>query len=512
MAEAQKLSSEDLARLRAKLKSEANKVVAENAGASDSDVCDQDAAPNADEKKSSKIIQVEIDSDKMSATVCLNTPNEDESYTVPEVIGALRANRVVLGIKTDVIMDIINSGRYDEDIVVAEGKAEVPGEEGYFEWLIDMEKKESPDIREDGTVDYTSMNRLVNVEEGDRIAIYHPATQGQKGFDVCGTEKMPRIVKEQPRLRGKYIAYDEETMVYTTTLSGKISRNDNNIEILSVHEINDNLDATYGNVDFYGDIVINGNVDTGATIRAGRNVTVNGVVAGGKVFAGGDVVLSKGAQAKSKISARGDIFAEFIEYATLDAHGDIHANYIMNSEVNSNKKVLVDGRKATVIGGYTHGLMGIELRESGNYTEPRTELHAGFTQEDYEEYDILLKKEETVNKEITDIVAEMSDLLREARDKGATQVSKDRIYELNVKKDAAYASIDDIATEKKAIIAKMAKGTNSYIEISGDVHRNTRIFIDSAKLVIERDESCVRFVNKNNEIVRRQAHLDGREE
>ena len=509
MGESNKLSSEELAKLRQQRRQEAAQVSTPKPVPQEGT---DEEAKEPEAEVSSKVITVTISEDRMKAMVCLSVPTGNETYTVPEIVAALRANRVVLGIKSDVIMDMINLGQYQEDTVVAEGTEVVQGVEGYYEWLVDMEKREKPDIREDGSVDYTSMNRLANVNEGDRIAVYYPAVQGEKGFDVCGAEKIPRIAKDQPQLRGKYIRYDDETREYFATMSGKISRNGNAIEILSVHEVNDDLNVKYGTVEFYGDIVINGNVESGATIRAGRNVTINGTVANAKVFAGGDIVLTKGAQAKSRISARGDVFADFIEYALVDAVGEVHANYIMNSDVKSSKKVFVDGAKGTVVGGYTHGLSGVEVRTSGNYNELRTELHAGFSDEDYMQYDNLNKREEAINSELADIVSEMTDLLKASSERGATQAQKDRIYELNIKKDAAYAQVDEIGKEKRELALKMAEGTNSYVEIRGDAFRNTTIGIDAAKLVLHQEESCVRFICKDDKIVRRPAHLNKREE
>jgi uncharacterized protein (DUF342 family) len=506
MAESNKLSSEELAKLREQLKKEASHINAGRTGSGDDSQADQ--GYEKEEIRSAKEITVEVSEDRMKATVRLAAPNMNESYSVPEVIAALRSNRVVLGIDSQAINEMINLGHYEEDTVVAQGKEEVQGTDGYFEWFVDLEKHETPEIREDGTVDYTAMNKLANINEGDKIAVYHPAVQGEKGFDVSGAEKIPRIAKEQNQLRGKYIRYDMETLEYFATLSGKISLNGNAIEILSVHEVNDDLDMTYGTVEFYGDIVINGNVEAGAVIRAGRNVTINGTVAAGKVFAGGDVVLTKGAQGKSKISARGDIYAEFIEYATVDAVGEVHANYIMNSQVNSSKKVFVDGKKGSVLGGYTHGLSGVEVRNAGNYNELKTELHSGFSNEDYEKYNSLIKREDAVNNELAEVISEMTDLLKTSVERGATQAQKDRIYELNIKKDTANAQIDEIGKEKHELAAKMAEGTNSYIEIKGDTFRNTIISIDAATLVLQREESCVRFVCKNGVIERRQAHLD----
>jgi len=503
-----KLSSEELAKLREQLKKEA---AAASIGVPRPGAEVKDGS-TPEEEESSKIITVNVAADKMSATVRLSVPRNNDQYSVPEVIAALRSNRVVLGIKSDVIMEMINLGHYEEDMVVAEGTPEVPGVEGYFEWLVDLTKHETPEIREDGTVDYSAMNKLANINDGDKIAVYHPAVQGEKGFDVSGAEKIPRIAKDLPQLRGKYVRFEPDEQEYFATMSGKISLNGSAIEILSVHEVNDDLTYNYGTVEFYGDIVINGNVESGATIRAGRNVTINGTVANGKVFAGGDIVLAKGAQAKSKISARGDVFADFIEYASVDAVGEIHANYIMNSEVKSSRKVFVDGKKGSVIGGYTHGLSGVEVRNSGNYNEPITDLHAGFSDADYMQFDNLNKKEETIKDEMAKIVSELTELLKASSERGATQKQKDRIYELNVMKDASYDQLDDISKEKRELAVKMSAGTNSYIEIRGDAYRNTNIGIDAAKLTLHREESCVRFVCKDDQIERRPAHLEKRDE
>ncbi len=506
MPENKKLTPEELAKLREQLKREAASLKVEKP----SDPAAADAnAPVKEEKKETKTITVEIAEDRMKATVRLAFPSGDEKYTVPEVIGALRANRVVLGIRTEAIMEMINLGHFEEDVVVAEGKEPELGEEGYYEFTLDMDKREEPDIREDGTVDYTSMNRLCNVAEGDRIAVYHPAIQGKAGFDVCGAEKIPKPMRDQPPLRSKHIRYDEQTLEYFATMAGKISRSGNNIEILSVHEINDNLDLTYGTVEFYGDIVINGNVEAGAVIRAGRNVTINGTVASGKVFAGGDVVLSKGAQGQSRISARGNIYAEFLEFSDVEAVGEIHANYLLNANVKSSQRVYLDGKKGSVIGGYTHGLQGVEVRSVGNYTEPKSQVHAGFAEEDYQKYNALNEKEEKINNELAEIIAEMTELLKASKERGATQKQKDRIFELNAKKDGSYATLDDIRGDKKILAQKMAQGNNAFVEVRQDACRNTTIGIDDLQLFLQKEESCTRYIRRNGMIERTPAHLNG---
>lgn len=497
MSEAQKLSAEELAQLRQQLKREAK--IQETiipAGDTEGDA--------EGEKQDSKYVTVYISDDAMSASIVLSTPLGNELYSVPEVVHALRENGVVLGLNTQAIMDAINLGMYEEEIEAATGKAVVQGEEGYYEFLVDMEARKTSLIREDGTVDYSSVGKLTNIAKGDKIAVYHPATQGSAGYSVLGAEIPPKYAKDLPRLRGKYIEMNSE-FEYFATIDGKISLRDYNVEILNIYEINDDIDLTKGVVEFYGDMIINGNVETGAVIRAGRNLTITGTVGNAKIFAGGDIMLTRGIQGaeKAKISCRGDLYADFIEYANIEVNGDIHANYIMNSNVKAKGRVSVEGSKGAIIGGYVHGLMGVELQNSGNISEPKTTIHAGFSIEDYNKFASLTQKEKEINSELAEAVAEMSDLLKIGRERGVNKAQKERIFELNEKKDASYAELDGISAEKKELGEQMAKAAGADIIAHGDLYRNTMICIDASILAIVDQEACVRFICRNDIIERK---------
>lgn len=500
-----KLSAEELAELRRQLKKEAEKAKAKEPEEIVDEIIENDGEPTEEEDiEELKHVDVVISEDRMTAYAVLMTPKRSARYTIPEVVAELRANKVVLGIQTNAIMEMINLGMYEEEVEVAKGKPETPGTEGYYEYLIDMEKRTKPEIHEDGTVDYTVMNRLVNVNEGDKIAIYHPAIQGTKGFDVCGKELAPKFVRDLPPLRGKYVRKTDDNEFFAT-MSGKISRSDNNIEILNVYEINEDLDPTKGVLEFYGDIIINGNVEDGVVIRAGRNLTINGTVSSARIQAGGDVVLSNGIQGYEggKITTRGNVYASFVEYATIEARGDVHANYLLNSTVKSDGIVYVEGTKGSVIGGYVHGLKGVELIDAGNITEPRNFIHAGFSVEEYRKFAKLKKKEEDLNAALAMAVAEMTGLLRIGKERGVTQAQKDRIFELNEQKDAANATLDQISIEKKELGEKIGKGANASIIARGTLYRNTTISIETAVLNILEEESYVRFLAKDNEVIRR---------
>lgn len=506
MSEMQKLSADRLKQLREQLKNEQEKQQEQDAEKATEKAKNVEADMEEQFKdESGKFISVILSEDKMSASVILGKPYDDINYTVPEVVAALRKNKVVLGFKTSDIMEMLNEGIYEEPITVAVGKDVEQGQDGYFEFTVDMSAHKTPEIRPDGTVDYSSMGKLANVREGDIIAIYHPAVQGVKGYNVTGTELLPKIAKELNPLRGKNIEYNEETFEYKATLTGKISCINGNVEILTVHEINNDIDLTIGSVEFYGDVVINGNVEAGCLIRAGRNVTINGTVSGAKVFAGGDIVLSKGVQGneKAKISARGNVFADFIEYATVDAGEDVHANSIINSNVNAKGTILVDGTRGVVLGGYAHGLKGVSVRNSGNYLELKTVLHAGYTPEEYEEYTNIVTKENEAKLQMEEVVSHMSMLLREAQKKGADDKSKAEIMELNKKKQEICDTLKSLDDDKHIISDRMSVGANSSIVVRGDVFINSIISIDMAILKIIKQDCMAKYICRNGIIERR---------
>lgn len=498
MEEGKKLSAERLAELRQQLKRESEALNQANQGKQGQN------GETEPEKNDSKIITVKIAEDKMSASVVLSVPLGNDTYNAAEIIGELRANKVVLGIQSAAIMDMVNLGMYEEETVVAVGKEVTPGEDGYYEFLVDMEVRTTPVIREDGTVDYSSVGKLTNIAEGDKFAIYHPAVQGTKGFNVCGAELLPKYAKELPALHGKYVRHNDE-FEYFATRDGRISYANYNVEILDVYEINEDITLNFGNVEFYGDIIINGNVETGSVIRAGRNITINGTVANARISAGGDITLTRGIQGAGlgKVTTRGNIYAEFIEYAVVEAANNVYANYILDSKVTAGGKVCADGSKGAIIGGMTRGLMGVELKNAGTHIEQRTVIHAGFEEADYIKFNDLTREEKEVNASLATTVSELMELLKIGRERGVNASQKEHILELNQKRDEAYETLDIIADKKKELGEKMAKAANASIIVRGEANRNTVIAIDAANVVIQKTETYLKYICRNDMIVRK---------
>ena len=69
----------------------------------------------------------------------------------------------------------------------------------------------------------------------------------------------------------------DDEVTYTASMDGKIEMQNDRIVVLPVHEVSGNAELAEGNIDFRGDIVIHGNVESGVSIRATGSITIDGV-------------------------------------------------------------------------------------------------------------------------------------------------------------------------------------------------------------------------------------------
>ncbi len=453
---------------------------------------------------SSKILNgsyARISDDKMVAWIYLYPPRENQTYSVEKIKNYLRSQGIVNGFHESNLHAMVKKRIYDREVIVANGKPSELGADGYYEYFFSPEKLRSPKVREDGTVDYSSMSMLQNVGKNDKIAIYHPATKGVPGYNVKGEEIGLKPARELPPIRGKNIARLDDGITYISLVDGKVEAKNGRVDVQNTHEIRGDVTLITGRVEFYGDVVIKGNVEAGVMIRAGRNIVISGIVEGVSMYAGGDIILQTGISGgnKAKISARGDLFADFIENTNVMVGGSVQANSIMNSNVSADGKVTVTGKRGALIGGYTHGLLGVEATIIGNESEVKTIVHAGYDARTYERYLHVHKKELEVQAELAKAVDEMSAILKERRTYGNKMDSstEHKLLLLNKQKDECFAELENTKADKEILVSTIENGKGASIKVKGSVYRGTIICIETVQMPLERGTSFIKYSVQN---------------
>ena len=434
-----------------------------------------------------------VEKDAMTAWLYLMPPEEGQYYSKGDLEKFMIHRGIINGFHSSNLSAIIKKQVYNREIIVAQGREIVDGKDGYFEYLFTPEEYTAPKIREDGSVDYTNMSSLHNVHKGDKVAVYHYAVQGMDGYTVYGAVLKTKPAKDLPPIRGKGILRQENE--YFAQQDGKIEAKKGKIDIQSVHQIFGDVTLIIGKVEFFGDVIINGNVESGVVIRAGRNIEVHGTTGNATLFAGGDVILSRGIQGGGKISARGSVYADFIENTTVEAGGVIQSNTILNAQVYAKDRVVTTGKKGCIIGGYAHGLKGIQANAVGSDVEVRTILHCGYEPEEFERLLDVKRKETETKERLAELVENMTDALREKRMRGSSTSAdtEAKLSEWNKMKDAYFEELDEIGQERERLEEIMEESKGACIRVEGTCYRNVIIGVNAEQMVVDKETRFMKY-------------------
>lgn len=460
-----------------------------------SETAGEKAAPAVEESVLAPGTYLNVDEDEMAAWLYLMPPEEGKSYTKQDLIDYISERGVTHGLHQSNLSAMIKKKVYHREILVAQGKPVKEGSDGYFEYLFTPEEYGVPKVRKDGSVDYTNINALQNVRAGEKVAIYHQAVQGEDGVTVLGHETKAKLCRDLPPMRGKGIERRNE--VYYAKSDGKIEVKDGKIDIQNVHEISGDVNAIIGKVEFFGDVIIYGNVEEGVVIRAGRNIEIHGSTSLANLYAGGDIILSRGIQGgnKSKISARGNVFADFIEHTTVEAGGTVQANTFLSSHISAKEKVIATGKRGAIIGGEVHGIQGIEAATAGNDIEVKTILHCGYQPETYDRLMENKKKETTIRENLAKLVEAMTEALHDKRVKGANapNAAETKLAEWNRQKDQYFAELDKVESEKRSLEELIEQSKGAEIKIDGNIYRNVVISINAEQMKLDRNTCFMKY-------------------
>lgn len=449
------------------------------------------------EEQKQKLIVIGISKDGMSATIKVS-PGEQDVVQYSDLTKALGEYNVVYGIDEAALHEIIDEKRFFMDVIIARGVEAVDGKDGYFEYLFDTEVDLKPKILADGSVDYKSMGQVPVVEEGTELVHYHPATPAVNGMSVFGKEVIGKRGRELQALRGKGFLLSEDKTVYKAALTGKVSSKGSTLEVSNVLVIKDDVSISTGGVNFAGDVIIKGNILSGAEVRANGNIEVEGCVEAATLIAGKSVVLRNGMQGNGKgtIHAGKDVSGKFFEQVTIEAKGKVSANAIMHCNVKSEEAVNVAGKFGIIVGGKVEAYREIEATIIGNMSEVKTILEVGTSEDLYAHMERIEEKIRELQQELAKLKTandKVLDMLRVNPDNDDLKGMKVNIMRSKIAREAA---IQELTHEKERVATVMAKVTNPRIFVLKSIYPGVFLTINGTTERIKTENYNV-FYQKN---------------
>ncbi len=448
-------------------------------------------------------VLVRVSYDDMEAYLTLPEPGAEEGeYTVSILMEALGDKGINTGIDQARLSRIVAGRMYNEEILIARGRKPVDGVDGYYDYNFNTNLDRKPKLLPDGSVDYWSVNSIEPVVAGQVIAIYHPAIEGQDGVTVKGKAVIAKKGREQLPIKGKGFERMNDNLTYTASIDGKIEKQNDRIVILPVHEIFGNAEVANGNINFRGDVIIHGNVESSVAIKATGNITIDGVAEACELEAGKDIILRSGMLGGNKgtVKTKGNITAKFFEFTSIDCEGTIQADVLMECTVRCQGKVVVDGPRGSVIGGEVSAVRGIEVSALGNDAEKKTEVFVGAGLEVYSRLRVLEKKIQATRENLEKIEGGLRQFEMLEKERGVSYAKDARRLSLprTKIKDTATLASDEAEAKKLKFLADAAQG--ACVSVYGAVYPGVIINIDDMKFTLKNMGRAVEFYKMPDKI------------
>ncbi len=344
--------------------------------------------------------------DKMSAIITLRPALGDGLCLTKEIVlKAIEEAGIVFGIMEDVIDSALERLTEEqnviENLIIAKGELPINGENGQLVFKVRFKSDGKVKEGQDGKVDFKDKGSVVNVLTDSLIAIQIPPQEKIKnGSDVLGVvlegidgEAIEVIPGENLEVREG----EKGILEFYSKIDGQVFFESPKINVEPLFVVDGNLTMDVGNIDFYGNVLIKGDVEDGFVIKAGGDVEITGNLGSSIVSAKRDVTIGGGVttQDKGEVRAGRDIRMKFADNAkNVVAVRDIEVERaILNSEIAAGNSIICKKDKGSVLGGHLIALSLIEVKNLGSEAGTRTDITIGMDYFEIEQLNVIVKDE-----------------------------------------------------------------------------------------------------------------------
>lgn len=381
---------------------------------------------------------------------------------------------MVQGIKIIEIQSLLENPQEGE-FLIAEGNPPIDGRDGYISFEFDITKK----------------TLIRNVKAGEKIAVVYPPTSGVNGIGVTGEILKAKQGKPVNVFLGQNVAFlDSDNSVIVSTSDGNLVLNeDGTIEVSPVLKINGNIDVSFGEVNFIGTLIVNGDIKSGAKVKVGKNLEVYGNIEDAEVEVKGNALIGGGfiGYGRGRLYVHGDVSLRYITNQNLIADGDV---VIKREAVNAN---IVCGGKiiakdAVIIGGTVMCKGEVEAKSIGGAEYSRTVIIIGRRDKQIEKLKKVTAEIKRLGSYLEGIKSEIYALARLKIDWGELPEDQERQLQNLMKwRDEIPKRLQQLEVLRENLLNDVKKSGKARLIVYGTIYKNTYIEINGAREEINFD-------------------------
>lgn len=322
-------------------------------------------------------VEITFDNSGMLANMMIFPPqNGGRPATMEMVAAELAAKGIVSGIDEFDVREMVDNHVYESSVCVARATPAKNGANGYVDFKYEKTRVIQPKRDEFGVANFRELDTIVQIRRGDVIADIIPPTEGEPGVNIFGEPIPPEPGKpaKPPVGKNSVITADGEHII--AACDGHIKYGVGCFNVEDTVTVYSDLDISVGNIDFFGDVHIKGNVMEGFSIKAGKNVKIDGSVYSSEITSGGNVTVAGGIIG-STVSSEGNVIADFFQHSTINSKGNVEGKEFAFCEVFCYGALEAKGKNGTIVGGKITSMRDITATCIGSDKYTRTEINIG---------------------------------------------------------------------------------------------------------------------------------------
>ncbi|MDR1893261.1 MAG: FapA family protein [Spirochaetales bacterium] len=453
------------------------------------------------------MLSVDIRDNEMSAFVVIAPPGPGGSdLAAPAILGLLKANGVIHGINEDLLLDLENMPVYNTPVCVAKGTSPVPGKNARITYNFELDRHTKELKERNGRVDFKEMNFILNVVEGQVLAKKIPPDEGTPGRTVLGKLLPTRAGTDIKFEVGRNVRLAENGATAVAEINGQVIMDGDRINVEPIYVVEGDVNLkSGGNVVFLGTVIVKGSVADGFKVKAAGNIEVEGNVGKADLDSEGDIIVRQGINGKTEgaIRAAKGVWAKFIENSNIVAGEIVFASDgIINSNVDSNKMIISEGKRATIVGGRLRATEEVRAKTFGSPTGSETIIEVGYDPKSSSRMVELEEALQELRNDLEDIERNLATLESLKKAKGGLPEDKEGYYgELQEKKAELTGSKEELEREQEELREHM-----SSLLVAGKVSASSRIYpgvkviIKDASLKVRTEFRAITLINDNHDI------------
>lgn len=421
--------------------------------------------------------------------------------TKEDIYYDLRRREIVFGIRHEAIADMIDKRRLNEKVLIAEGIPAQKGRDGWFEFFVRLDLPRIPAPLPDGGVDYVNIEAFEMVDKDEKIAVYHPAEKGMNGRNIYGeTIHADNGIEKKP-LRGEGFFIAQDGVTYISKMNGKFEYVNGKIMITNMLVVREDVTSVTGKLEVDGSVYVIGSIYSGGYIKASGDIIVEYNVEKGKLIAGNNIMIKKGSCSRGDcfIEAGGEVSGSFFEGANIQAKGNIKANYIMNSTIDTLGSVIVSGSKGVLLGGRICAVKGVDTYNLGNKSHLKTVLEVGRNELYEKEQALHNENREQLLNELSVLEKGWNKLIQMLAEK--KEVPKETLLKVQASIVAKGQELADLDAEISKLVNMTDQTMYAPVRVRGKSYGGSVIIINAIKYLLPMDVKRVIFKLRNKQVV-----------